>query len=199
MIRRSRRPTSPERSRPAAAAATCAADGRVPRVDHEAPPVRLGGHDPAARAHGAGHLGDRRGGVVQVLEHPLDAGAVDAVVGEAERRRVRAAELHGGVPGGGGTAAGLGDHLLAGVDPDRPAARLDPARQGQDVLAGPAAHVEQDRAGTRVERGDRPLLPAGDRAEAAHQVEQVAVGARLAGVVDVGEAPEVGPLASRRR
>nr|BFE71417.1 hypothetical protein GCM10020092_047180 [Actinoplanes digitatis] len=120
-------------------------------VDGQGVPVRLGQRDATSASKHPPQLGHGRRRIVHVLQHPVDAGPVDARRPERQCVRVTGqnldARLRAGSPPGHFTHPGVPVHA------DHSAVRPGRRDHGGKVGAGPAAHIEHD-----VPRPD-PQLP----------------------------------------
>ncbi len=104
----------------------------------------------AAGLHDARGLGQRRGGIVGVVQHVMDGDDVEAVGLEGQGIHVALADVGIVDAGAGEVGAGQRQHLAALVDADR---LLDLGRQHFEQPAGAGADVEQPAGADRQVMG----------------------------------------------
>ncbi len=122
-------------------------------VDGVHRPVAVDDGDPAAGPGHAHELRKRGLGPVQVLEHSLAVGAVEAPVGEVEAGDVATAELDG-QRRVGAAAFCFGGHRVTGVYADHAAAGCECRREAPGHVPGATPGVQQPAAGCGGEELD---------------------------------------------
>ena len=123
-------------------------------MDHQRAPVGVGDHDPTARAHDPQRLAQEAGHVADVLDHALDADAVELAVGQARLPSVGTDHLDVDARLGGSTL-GLVAHELTRVDAHRSALWADDPSEPDEL--GPRSRTRCHRSGRRPSgRAPRP-------------------------------------------
>ena len=154
-------------------------------VDRERLPVVVECDQYSARSQHTGHLADGGAGIGDVLEHPIDAAAVESRivvrqlsrVGEVERqaRDITVALMR------------RVDHRLAPVDRDNRPARCDAPRQCRGVVAEPTTDLEDPAARCGSEQVVALALALGEERDRVDQRQTSGEHLEIGGLVDTLE------------